>query len=66
MIACFYEPLFIFEKNKLIYGFGSSSMLILAKFLLAQAFIKGDTGVVCAVMSIVLVIVLTISNALWE
>ena len=41
-------------------------MLVLAKLLIALAFIKGDTGVVCAANSIIEVIVLTVFNALWE
>ena len=66
IIASIYQPLVTFDKELMLYGFVSSSMLIVAKFFIAVAFIKGDTGVVCAVYSIIQVIILTSFNALWD
>ena len=34
-IACIYQPLVVFEKEKMLYGFLGSFILILAKFFIA-------------------------------
>ncbi len=66
IFSSIYYPLFKFDYELFLYGFGGTLLLVLSKLCFSIALKTGETGPVQATMNTFLVIFLTIGSALWN